>query len=60
MATVKQMTDVWSHHPEESSKPARLEHRLVPRDIPIHGFILDVKSGGLVEVPQATRYGMAA
>jgi hypothetical protein len=32
----------------------------VPRDIPIHGFILDVKSGRIVEVPEATHYGMAA
>jgi carbonic anhydrase len=35
-------------------------HPLVPREIPIHGFIFDVKSGRLVEVPEATRYGMAA
>lgn len=29
-------------------------HPLVPRDIPIYGYIYDVKSGKLVEVPEAT------
>jgi carbonic anhydrase len=32
-------------------------HPLVPRDIPIYGYIYDVKSGRLVEVPEATRIG---
>ncbi|MBP7826179.1 MAG: carbonic anhydrase [Verrucomicrobia bacterium] len=35
-------------------------HPLVPRDIPIYGYIFDVKSGKLVEVPEATRIGTAA
>jgi carbonic anhydrase len=29
-------------------------HPLVPSDIPIYGYIYDVKSGSLVEVPEAT------
>lgn len=32
-------------------------HALVPSDIPIYGYIYDVKTGGLVEVPEATRLG---
>ncbi len=32
-------------------------HPLVPRDIPIYGLIYDVRSGRLVEVPQATKAG---
>ncbi len=32
-------------------------HPLVPRSIPIYGYIYDVKSGRLVEVPEATRVG---
>lgn len=35
-------------------------HPLVPRDIPIYGFIYDVTSGRLMEVPEATRLGKAA
>ena len=35
-------------------------HPLVPREIPIYGYIYDVKTGGLVEVPEATRIGKAA
>jgi len=34
-------------------------HPLVPADIPIYGYIYDVKSGELVEVPEATRAGAA-
>jgi carbonic anhydrase len=34
-------------------------HPLVPRDIPIYGYIYDVKTGRLVEVPDATRVGAA-
>ena len=30
-------------------------HPLVPRDIPIYGFIYDVTTGNLTEVPEATR-----
>lgn len=32
-------------------------HPLVPGDIPIHGYIYDVKTGKLVEVPEATKAG---
>ncbi len=34
-------------------------HPLVPGDIPIYGYIFDVKSGKLVEVPAATAAGQA-
>jgi carbonic anhydrase len=32
-------------------------HPLVPDDIPIYGYIYDVKSGALTEVPEATAIG---
>ena len=32
-------------------------HPLVPNDIPIYGYIYDVKSGRLMEVPEATSAG---
>jgi carbonic anhydrase len=32
-------------------------HPLVPGSIPIHGFIYDVATGRLVEVPDATKAG---
>lgn len=35
-------------------------HPLVPRRIPIHGFIYDVRTGRLVEVPDATAAGRAS
>ena len=35
-------------------------HPLVPRDIPIYGYVYDVKTGRLIEVPEATRVGKAA
>ena len=35
-------------------------HPLVPKDIPIYGYIFDVKSGKLVEVPEATKAGAIA
>ena len=35
------------------------EHPLVPGRIPIHGYIYDVKTGRLVEVPAATEAGRA-
>jgi carbonic anhydrase len=35
-------------------------HPLVPRDIPIYGFIYDVTSGRMMEVPEATQLGKAA
>ncbi|MGC9270908.1 beta-class carbonic anhydrase [Acidiphilium sp.] len=34
-------------------------HPLVPRDIPIHGYIYDVHTGRLIDVPQATAAGRA-
>ena len=35
-------------------------HPLVPKDIPIYGYIYDVKTGKLIEVPEATKLGRAA
>jgi hypothetical protein len=35
-------------------------HPLIPNDIPIYGYIYDVKSGRLVEVPEATTAGKAS
>ena len=35
-------------------------HPLVPKSIPIYGYIFDVKSGKLVEIPEATKAGKAA
>ena len=35
-------------------------HPLVPGDIPVYGYIYDVKSGRLVEVPEATTAGQAS
>lgn len=34
-------------------------HPLVPADIPIYGYIYDVKSGKLIEVPEAMQAGKA-
>lgn len=34
-------------------------HPLVPGRIPIHGFVYDVRSGRLVEIPEATEAGAA-
>lgn len=36
------------------------EHPLVPKDIAIYGYVYDVKSGKLIEVPQAKRPAEAA
>jgi carbonic anhydrase len=35
------------------------KHAWVPSDIPISGFIYDVTSGRLIEVPAATEIGRA-
>jgi carbonic anhydrase len=35
-------------------------HPLVPKEIPIYGYIYDVKSGKLVEVPEVTTAGRAS
>ena len=34
-------------------------HPLVPREIPIYGYLYDVKTGKLIEVPEATEIGKA-
>ena len=34
-------------------------HPLVPRSIPIYGYVYDVKSGRLIEIPEATEAGRA-
>jgi carbonic anhydrase len=36
------------------------EHPLTPKNIPIYGFIYDVKTGQLIEAPEATQAGRAA
>lgn len=35
-------------------------HPLVPKSIPVYGYLYDVKSGRLIEVEQATRAGQTA
>jgi carbonic anhydrase len=35
-------------------------HPLVPGDIPVYGYIYDVKTGGLIEVPEASEIGRAS
>lgn len=35
-------------------------HPLVPASIPIYGYIFDVRSGKLIEVPEATKIGAAS
>ena len=35
------------------------QHSLVPGTIPIYGYIYDVRSGRLIEVPEATQVGQA-
>jgi len=35
-------------------------HALVPADIPVYGYIYDVKTGSLIEVPTATEAGKVA
>jgi carbonic anhydrase len=34
-------------------------HPLVPQDVPVYGYIYDVRSGRLIEVPEATEAGKA-
>jgi carbonic anhydrase len=36
------------------------EHPLVPADITVHGFVYDVRSGRLLEVPEASAVGVSA
>ena len=35
-------------------------HPLVPGDIPVYGYVYDVKSGSLIEIPEATAAGRAS
>jgi carbonic anhydrase len=35
-------------------------HPLVPKNIPIYGYLYDVKSGKLIEIPEATKVGKAS
>jgi carbonic anhydrase len=35
-------------------------HPLVPRNIPIYGYVYDVRTGALIEVPEATKVGAAS
>lgn len=35
-------------------------HALVPKNVPIYGYLYDVKSGKLIEIPEATKAGKAA
>jgi carbonic anhydrase len=35
------------------------DHPLVPTNIPVYGYIFDVKSGKLIEIPEATKLGKA-
>jgi carbonic anhydrase len=35
-------------------------HPLVPKNIPVYGYIYDVTSGKLIEVPAATKAGAAS
>ena len=35
------------------------DHPLVPSNIPVYGYIFDVKSGKLIEIPEATKFGKA-
>lgn len=35
------------------------QHPLVPKSIPIYGYVYDVKSGRLIEIPRATHEGQA-
>lgn len=35
-------------------------HPLVPRTIPIYGYVFDVRTGRLIEVPEATEIGQAS
>jgi carbonic anhydrase len=43
-----------------AGRPPHREHPLVPRNIPIYGYVYDVKSGRLNEVAKATEVGRAS
>jgi carbonic anhydrase len=36
------------------------DHPLVPTNIPVYGYIFDVKSGKLIEIPETTKLGKTA
>jgi carbonic anhydrase len=50
--TIKEQTQSVTSDVERIRK-----HPLVPREIPIYGFLYDVKTGKLVEIPSATEMG---
>lgn len=55
----------WLTFPDETSSVvidvARVRnHPLVPKTIPIYGYVYDVRSGRLIEVPEATKIGQAS
>jgi len=47
-----------SHSVYTDVKRIRL-HPLVPKKIPIYGYVYDVKTGKLIEIPEATEIGKA-
>ena len=52
----------WLSFPDETSSVitdvTRIRnHPLVPRSIPVYGYVYDVRSGKLIEVPAATKIG---
>ncbi|MFZ0708931.1 MAG: carbonic anhydrase [Terrimicrobiaceae bacterium] len=54
----------WLTFPDETSSVitdvSRIRnHPLVPRTIPVYGYVYDVRSGQLIEVPAATKIGAA-
>jgi carbonic anhydrase len=54
----------WLTFPDEASSVvtdvSRIRnHPLVPRSIPIYGYVYDVRSGKLIEVPGANEIGAA-
>jgi carbonic anhydrase len=54
----------WLTFPDETSSVVTdvrrvRNHPLVPKTIPIYGFVYDVKTGRLIEVPEATEIGAA-
>jgi hypothetical protein len=56
-----QLADIYRQRQSVVEDVTRIRnHPLVPNDIPIYGYIYDVKSGKLVEVPEATAVGKAS
>jgi carbonic anhydrase len=52
----------WLAFPDETSSVitdvSRIRnHPLVPRTVPVYGYVYDVRSGNLIEVPAATEIG---